>query len=100
MTQPNNPLHGITLKTILEELVARHDWPGLAERIPIACFSNDPCVGSSLKFLRKTEWARGKVERLYLADQRLLERKRNRNLRRAARRAHKASVEDGVEKES
>ncbi|MEZ4318603.1 MAG: VF530 family protein [Myxococcota bacterium] len=66
--QPRNPLHGITLKTILEELVARHGFPALAEKIDIRCFQNDPSVASSLKFLRRTPWAREKVERLYLWD--------------------------------
>jgi uncharacterized protein (DUF2132 family) len=65
--QPNNPLHGITLKTIVTQLEAHYGWQGLAERIHIKCFENDPSVNSSLKFLRKTPWARSKVERLYLA---------------------------------
>ena len=68
--QPNNPLHGITLKTIVEDLVARRGWADLASRIRIRCFTYDPSVKSSLKFLRKTEWARKQVEELYLADQR------------------------------
>ena len=72
--QPNNPLHGVTLKAIVEDIVARHGWSDLAELIPIRCFSIDPSVQSSLKFLRKTEWARHKVEQLYLADQRFMER--------------------------
>ncbi len=66
--QANNPLHGITLKTIVEELVKQHGWEGLAERVPVRCFTYDPSVKSSLKFLRKTEWARKKVEQLYLAN--------------------------------
>ena len=66
--QPKNPLHGITLKTIVEELVERRGWEDLASRIDIRCFSHDPSIGSTLKFLRRTEWARKKVERLYLAD--------------------------------
>ena len=73
--QPNNPLHGITLKAIVEDLEARHGWSVLAELIPIRCFSFDPSVLSSLKFLRKTEWARHKVEQLYLADQRIMARR-------------------------
>lgn len=64
----NDPLHGITLKTLLETLVFRHGWDGLAEHVNIGCFTNDPSMKSSLKFLRKTPWARTKVERLYLAD--------------------------------
>ena len=66
--QPNNPLHGITLKALLEELVARHGWHGLARRIRINCFANDPSMTSSLKFLRRTPWARAQVEQLYLDD--------------------------------
>jgi uncharacterized protein (DUF2132 family) len=66
--QPKNPLHGITLEALLTELVARHGWPGLAARIDIRCFSLDPSMSSSLKFLRRTEWARKKVEQLYLED--------------------------------
>jgi len=64
--QPYNPLHGITLKAILEYLVAEYGWERLSERIQIDSFRNDPSINSSLKFLRKTEWARAKVERLYL----------------------------------
>ncbi len=89
--QPNNPLHGVTLKAIVEDLVARHGFPALAERLPFACFRNEPSVRSSLKFLRKTPWARAKLERLWLEDQRKIERKRERNRRRAARRAYKAA---------
>ena len=65
-SQPNNPLHGITLKAILEYLVAEYGWERLSERISIDSFRNDPSINSSLKFLRKTDWARAKVERLYL----------------------------------
>lgn len=68
--QPNNPLHGITLKAILEDLVARFGWEELGRRINIRCFQHEPSLNSSLKFLRKTDWARAKVERLYLAGQR------------------------------
>jgi len=64
--QPNNPLHGITLETILTQLVEQYGWDGLGKRIPINCFTNDPSIKSSLKFLRKTPWARKKVEELYL----------------------------------
>ena len=64
--QPNNPLHGITLETILKELVEKFGWQALGERIPIRCFTTDPSVKSSLKFLRRTPWARKKVEELYL----------------------------------
>lgn len=65
-TQPRNPLHGLTLETILTQLVAHYGWPGLGERIPVRCFTSDPSIASSLKFLRKTPWARAKVEGLYL----------------------------------
>ncbi len=64
--QPNNKLHGITLETILNELVAKYGWPELGYRIRINCFLEDPSIKSSLKFLRKTPWARKKVEELYL----------------------------------
>lgn len=62
----NNPLHGIKLKNILEDLVKHHGWKKLAEIIDIRCFMFDPTINSSLKFLRKTPWARKKVEILYL----------------------------------
>ena len=69
--QPNDPLHGVTLEAILNALVARYGWEELGQRIRINCFVSDPSVNSSLKFLRKTPWARKKVEALYLAtDQR------------------------------
>ena len=66
--QPNNPLHGITLKRVLEDLVERRGWWSLGETISIRCFTHDPSMQSSLKFLRKTEWARTKVEELYVQD--------------------------------
>ena len=62
----NDPLHGVTLKQMLEELVERYEWDGLGYRIDIRCFKHDPSMGSSLKFLRRTPWARAKVEKLYL----------------------------------
>ena len=65
-SQPNNPLHGITLEMIVTQLVERYGWAELGKRIPIKCFMNDPSVKSSLKFLRQTPWARKKVEDLYL----------------------------------
>lgn len=65
--QINNPLHGITLEQIVTKLQERYDWDGLADRININCFKSDPSVRSSLKFLRKTPWAREKVEALYIA---------------------------------
>ena len=64
--QARNPLHGLTLEAILKALVAHYGWPGLAQRIPVRCFTTDPSVASSLKFLRKTAWGRDKVEGLYL----------------------------------
>jgi uncharacterized protein (DUF2132 family) len=64
--QANNPLHGKTLETILTELVAKYGWPELGYRIRINCFLEDPSISSSLKFLRKTPWARKKVEDLYV----------------------------------
>ena len=64
--QPRNPLHGLTLEAIVTALQAHYGWAGLGEQIPIRCFNVDPSVNSSLKFLRKTPWAREKVESLYL----------------------------------
>lgn len=64
--QPNNPLHGITLETILNQLVKQYGWLELGERIPIKCFTDNASITSSLKFLRQTPWARKKVEDLYL----------------------------------
>jgi uncharacterized protein (DUF2132 family) len=64
-TQHNNPLHGVTLEAIVTALVDHFGWTELAIRIPVRCFSNDPSIPSSLKFLRKTAWARNKVEGLY-----------------------------------
>lgn len=64
--QPNNPLHGITLKQIVTDLVTHYGWESLALSIPINCFSHDPSIKSSLTFLRKTPWARDRVEALYL----------------------------------
>lgn len=64
--QPRNPLHGITLEQIVTQLADHYGWDGLGQRIPVRCFTHEPSVGSSLKFLRKTPWAREKVEGLYL----------------------------------
>ena len=63
--QTNNPLHGVTLEQLLTRLLEQYGWEGLAQRIDINCFKSDPSIKSSLKFLRKTEWARKKVEALY-----------------------------------
>ncbi|MGC4020856.1 MAG: VF530 family protein [Cyclobacteriaceae bacterium] len=67
-SQPNNPLHGKTLKMILEFLVDQYGWEDLGRIIPINCFRYDPSIKSSLTFLRKTPWARKKVEDLYLSS--------------------------------
>ncbi|MEI4551861.1 VF530 family protein [Pseudoalteromonas spongiae] len=64
--QPNNLLHGLTLEKIVTQLVEEYGWDGLYREIKINCFSNDPSIKSSLKFLRRTQWARDKVEALYL----------------------------------
>lgn len=64
--QPNNPLHGLSLEKILTQLLERYGWDGLYAQISVNCFQNDPSIKSSLKFLRKTQWARDKVETLYL----------------------------------
>ena len=63
--QPKNPLHGVTLEAIVTALHAHFGWEELAQRIPVNCFTHDPSIKSSLKFLRKTPWARDKVESLY-----------------------------------
>lgn len=86
----NDPLHGVTLQAIVEALVERHGWPALGQKINIRCFSFEPSIKSSLKFLRKTVWARQEVEKLYLQDLRRTEKNRQRNRERAARRAHGA----------
>ncbi|KQP22775.1 VF530 family DNA-binding protein [Pseudorhodoferax sp. Leaf267] len=65
-TQPRNPLHGITLERMVTDLADHYGWAGLGERIPVRCFTSEPSIASSLKFLRKTPWAREKVEGLYL----------------------------------
>jgi len=65
--QPKNPLHGLTLESIVVRLVDYYGWEQLAGRININCFKSDPSVKSTLKFLRRTPWAREQVERLYLA---------------------------------
>ena len=64
-TQVRNPRHGLTLEAIVTALAEHYGWEGLAERIPVRCFQSEPSVASSLKFLRKTPWAREKVESLY-----------------------------------
>lgn len=65
---PRDPLHGITLENLLNQLVARYGWVEMGRRIPIRCFQFDPSVKSSLTFLRKTPWARQKVEAWFIAD--------------------------------
>jgi uncharacterized protein (DUF2132 family) len=65
--QANNPLHGLTLEAVVTRLVDHFGWDGMAERIDTNCFKNDPSIKSTLKFLRKTPWARDKVEKLYIA---------------------------------
>ncbi|HEY6895889.1 MAG TPA: VF530 family protein [Rhodocyclaceae bacterium] len=65
-SQANNPLHGLTLETILNQLVSWYGWQELGQQIDIRCFQENPSIASSLKFLRRTPWARDKVEALYL----------------------------------
>lgn len=74
MTQPksNDPLHGVTLEKLLTVLVELHGWEGLGDRVPVRCFLFDPSIKSSLTFLRKTPWARTKVEQLYIEAMRKL----------------------------
>jgi uncharacterized protein (DUF2132 family) len=76
--QPNNPLHGVKLITILESLVEHYGWEKLAMKININCFKNDPSIQSSLKFLRKTPWARDQVEQLYLFSEKKKQVKQDR----------------------
>lgn len=64
--QPNNPMHGVTLQIILEVLEAHYGWAELGKRIDIRCFTHEPSIASSLKFLRRTPWARERVEALYI----------------------------------
>lgn len=64
--QPKNPLHGITLAAMLEDLVARLGWEHMGQAVPIRCFTHEPSIKSSLHFLRRTPWARAEVEKLYL----------------------------------
>jgi len=67
-SHPNDPLHGVTLETVLRTLVDRYGWPRMAERIPVRCFMFDPTIKSSLTFLRKTPWARKRLEDWYVHD--------------------------------
>jgi uncharacterized protein (DUF2132 family) len=87
LTQTRDPLHGITLEAMINELSAFFGWEELGKRIPVRCFNSNPSVASSLKFLRKTPWARAKVEALYL----VMLRKREHRERKAEARAAKGS---------
>ncbi len=87
----NDPLHGLTLQAILDDLVSRRGWPWLAEQIPLRCFTHEPSITSSLRFLRQTPWARTKVERLYVKEQRRIKRNVRRKWRANAKRAHDAA---------
>jgi uncharacterized protein (DUF2132 family) len=87
LTQTRDPLHGITLEAMVNELSAFFGWEELGKRIPVRCFNSNPSVASSLKFLRKTPWARAKVEALYL----VMLRKREHRERKAEARAAKGS---------
>jgi uncharacterized protein (DUF2132 family) len=64
--QPDNPLHGVTLEQLLDELVSFYGWDALGQKIEIRCFTHDPSIKSSLTFLRRTPWARERVESLYI----------------------------------
>jgi uncharacterized protein (DUF2132 family) len=65
---PRDPLHGVTLERVVNHLVARHGWAAMGERVPVRCFQFNPSVKSALKFLRKTPWARVRVEAWYIED--------------------------------
>lgn len=84
--QPNNPLHGLTLESILTQLVEHYGWEKLGERIRILCFTSSPSIKSSLTFLRRTPWARKKVEELFLEHQR---RARGLHKKKPRRRLHR-----------
>ena len=75
-TNPNSPLHGLTLEMILNALVERHGWEAMGKAVDIRCFTRDPSIKSSLAFLRRTPWARAKVEAMYLAGEAKPARKR------------------------
>jgi uncharacterized protein (DUF2132 family) len=90
LRQIRDPLHGITLEAMVNELFAFFGWEELGQRIPVRCFNSNPSVASSLKFLRKTPWARAKVERLYL----VMLRQRARRERKAGADAAKGSSAD------
>jgi uncharacterized protein (DUF2132 family) len=77
--QSNNPLHGVRLIDVLEFLQKKYGWKKLGEKIPIRCFTHDPSINSSLKFLRKTDWARTKVEALYIRTKELDQAKEAKN---------------------
>jgi uncharacterized protein (DUF2132 family) len=68
ISHPRDPLHGVTLEKIVTTLVERHGWAELGRRLPVRCFLNNPSVKSSLTFLRKTQWARERVEGMYIAE--------------------------------
>lgn len=80
-TQRNNPLHGITLKTIVTELQVYYGWQGLFEKTKMNCFKSNPSIKSSLTFLRKTDWARDKIEQLYLFTKREAKREIQREMK-------------------
>ncbi len=68
-SHPRDPLHGITLEMIVTQLVERHGWEELGRRLPVRCFLNNPSIKSSLTFLRKTPWARERLELMYIVEQ-------------------------------
>ena len=68
ISHPRDPLHGITLETIVTQLVERHGWVELGRRLPVRCFLHNPSIKSSLTFLRKTPWARAKVEQMFITE--------------------------------
>lgn len=68
IAHPRDPLHGVTLETIVTQLVARHGWEELGRRLPVRCFLNNPSIKSSLTFLRKTPWARERLELMYIVE--------------------------------
>lgn len=83
--QPRNPLHGLTLERIVSDLVDYYGWNELGRRVQVRCFNQDPSISSSLKFLRKTPWAREQVEQLYVTTQHEYEQAQQRRNQRSER---------------
>lgn len=95
--QKNNPLHGVTLKDLLNDLVEFYGWEDLGSKINIKCFNADPSISSSLNFLRKTPWARDKVEKLYVRSLHRIKKLKKTEEAKKAREAEEAAEEKETE---